>query len=146
VLPDHYAALGVEPGADQPTLRAAYLRIMRAHHPDLRPEDPDAAERARRANAAYAVLRNQRSREAYDRRRRRGHGPPARPHGPPPRTRGDDGDCSPAGLSRSALRVQAPAYSPQRAETQRSMTLASIRLALALFAAGLVLLVAFSPQ
>lgn len=54
---DHHLALGVRPGARPEEIRAAYLRVMRDHHPDRRPGDPTAAETARRANVAYRALR-----------------------------------------------------------------------------------------
>lgn len=63
---DHYLALGVTPGATPLQIRQAYLRVMRADHPDRRPGDPEAAERARRATAAWAVLRDEQRRRAYD--------------------------------------------------------------------------------
>lgn len=55
---DHYLALGVRPDAGPEEIRAAYLRVMRDHHPDRRPGDPAAAETARRANVAYRALRD----------------------------------------------------------------------------------------
>ena len=141
MLPDHYEALGVEPGADQPTVRVAYLQIMRAHHPDHRPCDAASAERARRANAAYDVLADPRRRAAYDRRRSARHPERARPH-PGPTGRPAISEVAPA----PSPPAYSPAYSTDRAETQRSYTVASLRFAAALFALGVVLLVAFSPQ
>lgn len=35
---DHYQVLGVSPQADRDEIRAAYLQLMRAHHPDHRPD------------------------------------------------------------------------------------------------------------
>lgn len=55
---DHHLALGVTPDAGPDEIRAAYLRVMRDHHPDRRPGDPAAAETARRANVAYRALRD----------------------------------------------------------------------------------------
>jgi hypothetical protein len=55
---DPYETLGVAPGADQDTVKAAYLRLMREHHPDRTgPHDPEAARRAMEINAAYDFLR-----------------------------------------------------------------------------------------
>lgn len=66
--PDYYGALGVAPGATASDLRAAYLRTARASHPDTyRGGDAaGAAERFRRASAAYEVLRDKELRARYD--------------------------------------------------------------------------------
>lgn len=64
---DHYLALGVSPDARPAEIRAAYLTLMRAHHPDLRPGNPAAADTARRVNAAYHVLGDASRRARYDR-------------------------------------------------------------------------------
>lgn len=56
---DPYETLGVAPGADQGAIKAAYLRLMREHHPDRSaPGDAAAAKRAMEINAAYDLLRN----------------------------------------------------------------------------------------
>jgi curved DNA-binding protein CbpA len=68
---DHYELLGVRPDADQTTIRTAYLAMMRATHPDRRPGDVTAAERARLANAAWHALSDPVRRAAYDRASRR---------------------------------------------------------------------------
>ncbi|KAK1861951.1 hypothetical protein I4F81_004527 [Pyropia yezoensis] len=66
--PDYYGALGVTPSASAADLRAAYLRTARASHPDTyRGGDAaGAAERFRRASAAYEVLRDKDLRARYD--------------------------------------------------------------------------------
>ena len=71
VQPDHYLALGVAPDASAAEVRAAYLRVMRESHPDLRPGDGGAAHRAREANAAWEILGDAARRGAYDRLRQR---------------------------------------------------------------------------
>ncbi len=71
VQPDHYLALGIQPEASLAEVRAAYLRVMRESHPDVRPGDEQAALRAREANAAWEVLSDAARRGAYDRLRRR---------------------------------------------------------------------------
>jgi curved DNA-binding protein CbpA len=54
--------LGVEPGSSQATIKAAWRRLAREHHPDLATSDPVAARRATRRmaeiNAAYEALRS----------------------------------------------------------------------------------------
>ena len=61
VVRDPYAELGVTPEADAGEIRAAYLRLMREHHPDHH----GSTERASRVNAAYDLLSR---RTASDRR------------------------------------------------------------------------------
>lgn len=72
---DHYETLGVAASADQQTLRAAYLRQMRAAHPDLAADDPRAHDAARRLNVAYEVLSDPEERRRYDALRLARHGP-----------------------------------------------------------------------
>jgi hypothetical protein len=58
---DPHDILGVPRDAGQSTIKAAWRRLAREHHPDLTPNDPAAAERATRRmaeiNRAYAELR-----------------------------------------------------------------------------------------
>lgn len=61
----HYAALGVGREASTAQIRAAYRELVRRYHPDQSAE-PDAAERFRRIQAAYEVLRDPLRRMAYD--------------------------------------------------------------------------------
>ena len=62
---DHYAILGVTPASEDVVIRAAYYALMRRYHPDADPS-PEAAERSRAINEAYAVLRNPEKRARYD--------------------------------------------------------------------------------
>ena len=70
MTPDHYATLGVPPTAKTATIRAAYLALMREHHPD-RNRDPAAVERAQAVIAAFKVLGDFDRRNHYDWGRRR---------------------------------------------------------------------------
>ena len=58
---DPHDVLGVPRDAGQSTIKAAWRRLAREHHPDLTPNDPAATERATRRmaeiNRAYAELR-----------------------------------------------------------------------------------------
>jgi hypothetical protein len=58
---DPHDVLGVARDAGQATIKAAWRRLAREHHPDLTPNDPAASERATRRmaeiNRAYAELR-----------------------------------------------------------------------------------------
>lgn len=120
---DHYTTLGVSPAASQQEVRAAYLRLMRASHPDRARHDPAAAERARQANAAYEVLGDAASRAAYD-RLLAGAGRPER-----------DPDVA----ARRRRAASHPAYSPDRAEYAAMFRRASLRVALVILGVGLVL-------
>ena len=48
--------LDVPEAADEPSLRAAYRRLARRHHPDRSPNDPDARQRFLLVRAAYDLL------------------------------------------------------------------------------------------
>ena len=54
-----FATLGVDPGADDATLRTAYLARVKAHPPDT---DPDGFERVR---DAYAQLKDRTGRAMH---------------------------------------------------------------------------------
>ncbi|MGN6820168.1 MAG: J domain-containing protein [Sphingomonas sp.] len=64
--PDHYAVLGVSPDADEAVIRAAWKALLRKFHPDAARDMPDAAERTRAVNDAWAVLGDSNRRIAYD--------------------------------------------------------------------------------
>ena len=51
------AALELEPDADVDAVKAAWRRLAKENHPDLRPGDADAATRFQAVQAAYEVLR-----------------------------------------------------------------------------------------
>lgn len=61
--PTHYEILGVPVGATADQIRVAYRRLAREHHPD-RPRG--SARRMQAINEAFAVLGNDRRRQAYD--------------------------------------------------------------------------------
>lgn len=128
MTPDHYETLGVSPGARTGEIRAAYLRVMRANHPDHRPGDPAAAVRARQANAAWHVLGDRSRRSAYDRVR------DTRLYGVP----------EVAGHDRTArLRAEAAgrrAYSPDRFDYPRAFTRACLRVGVAVLVLGMAVL------
>ncbi|WP_211368601.1 MULTISPECIES: J domain-containing protein [Sphingomonas] len=49
--------LGLEPDATFDLIRATWRGLAKANHPDVRPNDPDAATRFQQVQAAYEVLR-----------------------------------------------------------------------------------------
>ncbi|HEY7647109.1 MAG TPA: tetratricopeptide repeat protein [Hyphomicrobiales bacterium] len=62
----HYDILGVAPDADYETIKAAYRRALKAHHPDLHVGSAAAERLAKRINAAHAVLKDPVRRSRYD--------------------------------------------------------------------------------
>lgn len=63
---DLYEVLGVPRGADDETIKKAYRKLARKHHPDVNPGDKAAEERFKAISEAYGVLSNQEKRRAYD--------------------------------------------------------------------------------
>ena len=63
---DHWAVLGLEPGADAESLKQAFRRQARRWHPDLNGNDPAAEERFKKINEAYEVLSDPRRRQAWE--------------------------------------------------------------------------------
>jgi hypothetical protein len=53
-----YAALGLRPGAGGDEIRDAYRRLVKIHHPDRNPGDPQALATFRRLSESYAALRS----------------------------------------------------------------------------------------
>lgn len=63
---DFYAVLGVDRQASTEEIKKAYRRLTLEFHPDRHPGDPDAQERFRAINQAYAVLGDASARSRYD--------------------------------------------------------------------------------
>ncbi len=63
---DYYETLGVPRNASSDDLKAAFRKLARQFHPDVNKE-PDAEERFKEINEAYAVLSDPDRRAAYDR-------------------------------------------------------------------------------
>lgn len=55
---DPYKVLGVSPGASQEEIKKAYRKKAKQYHPDLNPNDPDAARKMNEINEAYDLLQN----------------------------------------------------------------------------------------
>jgi tetratricopeptide (TPR) repeat protein len=61
-----YELLGANADDDADALEKAFRKAVKAHHPDLHPDDPDSGARFRKIVAAHAVLRDARRRARYD--------------------------------------------------------------------------------
>ncbi len=73
--PDFWSVLGLEPGADNESLKRAFRLQARRWHPDLNGNDPVAEERFKLVNEAYAVLSDPRRRQAWEAGLEEGNGP-----------------------------------------------------------------------
>lgn len=66
-FPDYYAALGIDPTADQEVIAAAYRALAKKYHPDTGATTGTAsAERFAEIQQAYEVLGSPESRSRYD--------------------------------------------------------------------------------
>jgi molecular chaperone DnaJ len=63
---DYYATLGLAKDADQKSIKQAYRRLARKHHPDVNPGDKSAEERFKDISEAYEVLSDPAKRKKYD--------------------------------------------------------------------------------
>ena len=61
-----YDLLGALPTDDAEDLRTAFRKAVKGAHPDIRPDDPDAALKFRQIVRANEILRDADQREAYD--------------------------------------------------------------------------------
>ena len=63
---DFYEILNVAPDAEGVEIKTAYRNLALQHHPDRNENNPEAAEKMKNINEAYAVLSNPEKRREYD--------------------------------------------------------------------------------
>jgi len=68
---DYYKILSLEPDAGPAQIKEAYRNLAFQYHPDRNEGNPDALEKMKRVNEAYAVLSNPQRRQEYDAFRQR---------------------------------------------------------------------------
>jgi DnaJ-class molecular chaperone len=86
-MSDPYEILGVRRGDSEETIRNAYRKLAKRHHPDLNPDKPDAMERFKAINAANQILSDPEQRARYDRGEIDGSGAEKAPERPYRRSR-----------------------------------------------------------
>jgi molecular chaperone DnaJ len=64
---DYYDLLGVQRGADDAAIKAAYRRLAKEHHPDTKNGCKESEAHFKAINEAYDVLKDPQKRAAYDR-------------------------------------------------------------------------------
>jgi DnaJ-class molecular chaperone len=66
-MEDPYAILGVQRGDTAETIRTAYRKLAKKHHPDVNPGKPEAADRFKAIASAYDLLSDPDKRQKFDR-------------------------------------------------------------------------------
>lgn len=69
-IKDYYDILGVSENASAKEIKKAYRKLAQQYHPDRNPDDPDAEDRFKEVQEAYAVLSDEEKRKKYDQLRK----------------------------------------------------------------------------
>ena len=64
---DYYKILGVDKNASDSDIKSAYRNMAKKYHPDLNPNNTEAAEKFKECNEAYEILSDKDKRARYDR-------------------------------------------------------------------------------
>ena len=62
----HYDVLGIDRQAAGAAVKSQYRRLAKRYHPDLNPDNPQAARQFHELQAAYEVLSDPERRQVYD--------------------------------------------------------------------------------
>jgi len=66
-MKDPYELLGVQRSDSEATIRSAYRKLAKKHHPDVNPGKPEAEERFKEISTAYGLLSDTEKRARFDR-------------------------------------------------------------------------------
>jgi len=58
MISNPYEVLGIQKGATKDEIKKAYRQCAKKYHPDLHPDDPEAAKKMNEVNEAYDMLMN----------------------------------------------------------------------------------------
>lgn len=64
---DYYGILGVSKNATEEEIKTSFRKLAKKYHPDLNPDNKEAAEKFKECNEAYSVLSDADKRAKYDR-------------------------------------------------------------------------------
>lgn len=64
---DYYKILGIDKNASDSDIKSAYRNMAKKYHPDLNPNNSEAAEKFKECNEAYEILSDKDKRARYDR-------------------------------------------------------------------------------